>query len=326
LTFRVADPDRRYAAVRLCSDLPLADAARSFERAGGEWVLRLDDPPLTRLEYQLELEHAGGAREIVRDPGNPQLAPGVFGEKSVRLLPGYRPPEWLDAAGVAGDWTELAPRGRGLRANVQVRIWSPAGRTALPTLVAHDGPEYDLLSGLTRFSAAKIAAGAVPPHRVALLRPGHRDEWYSGSALYARALVTDLLPALGARGPLIAMGASLGALALLHAHGLAPFNGLFLQSGSFFVPRHDAHEARFPRYRRIVRVVRELHGEAGEPVPVTMTCGAAEENLGNNREMVRALTAQGFDAELHEVGDTHNYTAWRDAFDPHLTRLLARWS
>jgi enterochelin esterase family protein len=27
---------------------------------------------------------------------------------------------------------------------------------------------------------------------------------------------------------------------------------------------------------------------------------------------------------LHEVPDLHNYTAWRDAFDPHLTALLTR--
>ncbi len=326
MTFRLADPDGRYTAVRLCSDLPLGDAERSFDAADGEWVLRIADPPLTRLEYQLEVEHADGRRETVSDPGNPQQAAGVFGAKSVRLLPGYRPPDWLDADGVAGAVTELAPRGRGLRAHVQVRVWSPEGPAAMPVLVAHDGPEYDSLSSLTRFSAAKIAAGEVPPHRVALVAPGHRDEWYSGSALYARALATDVLPALDARGPVIGLGASLGGLAMLHAHRLAPFNGLFLQSASFFVPRHDAHEARFPRYRRIVRVVRELQRDAGEPVPVTLTCGAAEENIGNNREMVRALAEQGFDAELHEVGDTHNYTAWRDAFDPHLTRLLARWS
>jgi enterochelin esterase-like enzyme len=325
LTFRLADPDGRYEAVRLCSDLSLTDDQRSFARNDGEWLLRIDPLPLTRFEYQLELVHAGGARELVCDPGNPHRAPGVFGAKSVRLLPGYRPPAWLDGAAVPGTVTELAPRGRGLRANVRVRVWSPGG-DGLPVLVAHDGPEYEQLSRLTRYSAAMIAAGAVPPHRVALLAPGHRDEWYSGSALYARALVTDVLPALGATGPLIGMGASLGALALLHAHGLAPFAGLFLQSGSFFVPRHDAHEARFPRYRRIVRVVRELQRDAGEPVPVTLTCGAAEENLANNRDMTRALATHGFDAVLHDVGDLHNYTAWRDAFDPHLTRLLARWS
>lgn len=325
MTFRLADPDGRYTAVRLCSDLPLTDAERSFARSAGEWVLRIDEGPLTRLEYQLELVHAGGDTEVVCDPGSAQRAPGVFGEKSVRLLPGYRAPDWLDAAGAPGAVTELAPRGRGLRANVRVRVWSPGGDD-LPVLVAHDGPEYDALSQLTRYSAAMIASGAVPPHRVALVAPDHRDEWYSGSALYARALITDALPALGASGPLIGMGASLGALAMLHAHRLAPFAGLFLQSGSFFVPRHDAHESRFPRYRRIVRVVRELHRDAGEPVPVALTCGAAEENLANNRELARALAAQGFDAALHEVGDLHNYTAWRDAFDPHLTRLLARWS
>ena len=26
--------------------------------------------------------------------------------------------------------------------------------------------------------------------------------------------------------------------------------------------------------------------------------------------------------QLHELGDLHNYTAWRDALHPHLTGLL----
>jgi hypothetical protein len=32
----------------------------------------------------------------------------------------------------------------------------------------------------------------------------------------------------------------------------------------------------------------------------------------------------GYAAALHEVPDAHNFTARRDAFDPHLTRLLAQ--
>jgi enterochelin esterase family protein len=40
------------------------------------------------------------------------------------------------------------------------------------------------------------------------------------------------------------------------------------------------------------------------------------------RLMAQALRAQGYPVTLHEVADMHNYTAWRDAFDPHLTRLL----
>ena len=324
MTFRLADPEGRYAAVRLRSDLRLSDDETAFARDGAEWVLRLTPPPVARLEYQLELVHADGGTEVVCEPGNPHRAPGAFGEKSVKLMPGYAPPAWLDADGVPGDTIELAPRGRGLRANVHVRIWSPPGDPA-PLLVAHDGPEYDKLAGLTRYAAAMIASGAVPPHRVAMIAPGHRDEWYSGSALYARALCADVLPVLGAtEAPVVGMGASLGALAMLHAHARCPFAGLFLQSGSFFQPRYDSHESRFPRYRRVVRVTRDLHRDAGPAVPVTLICGVAEENVFNNRTMTRALVQQGFDAELHEVPDMHNYTGWRDAFHPHLTNLLAR--
>jgi enterochelin esterase-like enzyme len=57
-------------------------------------------------------------------------------------------------------------------------------------------------------------------------------------------------------------------------------------------------------------------------VPVVLTCGVVEENLENNRLMTQALRARGYPAALHEVPDAHNYTAWRDALDPHLTRLL----
>jgi enterochelin esterase-like enzyme len=62
---------------------------------------------------------------------------------------------------------------------------------------------------------------------------------------------------------------------------------------------------------------------AAEPVPATLTCGAIEENLANNREMAGALHAQGYRARLVELPDVHNYVAWRDAFDPYLTELLA---
>jgi len=335
LRFRVADPDERYAAVRLCSDLPLSDTQRSFTRDGAEWVLDIDPPPIDRLEYELELELADGTTETALDPGNPERAAGAFGEKSVALAPGYEPPAWLAADGVAGRFAEIAPRGRGLGANVAARIWSPADAPPehpLPLLVAHDGPEYDELAGLTRYAAAMIAAGVLPPHRVALLAPGDRDEWYSASALYSRALYVDVVPALRAAvavtGDPVGIGASLGALAMLVTQRRAPrtFGALFLQSGSFFMPRFDAQESGFPRYARIVRTVRRIlrAGPFANPVPVALTCGVAEENLANNRVMARTLAEQGYDAELAVNPDMHNYTGWRDALDPHLTRLLGR--
>jgi enterochelin esterase family protein len=316
LTFRVADPDGRYAAVRLRSDLHIDPA---FHREGDDWVLSVE-APVARLEYQLELEHPDGTTETVLDPANPHRATGAFGEKSVLLADDYAAPVWLEADAVEGELEELSIRARGLGANIDVRLWSAGDG---PLLVAHDGPEYDRLAGLTRYCGAMIAAGELPPHRVALLAPGPRDEWYSGSARYARALAADVLPALNPVDP-VGMGASLGGLAMLHAHVRTPFAGLFLQSGSFFVLRHDAHEHRHPRFRRIIRVTRELSRDAGIPEPVVMTCGIAEENVANNRLMARALAAQEFDVELAEVPDMHNYTGWRDALHPHLTGLLAK--
>jgi enterochelin esterase-like enzyme len=326
VTFRLADPERRYAAVRLCSDLPLSDRERSYARDGDEWVLELDPPQVARLEYHVEVTDQDGATQTGPDPGNPMRAPGAFGDKSVLLLPGYEPPAWLEAETVEGRYEDFSVRGRGLGANVTGRIWSPLTDEPLPLLVAHDGPEYDKLSFLTRYSAAMIAAGTLPPHRVALLAPGPRDEWYSASALYSRALYVDVIPALPTTGAPVGMGASLGALAMLVTQRRAPgtFGALFLQSGSFFMPRFDSHESGFPRYARIVRVVRRIlrAAEHPRPIPVQLTCGAAEENVFNNRVMARALAEQGYAARLDEVPDLHNYTGWRDAFDPHLTRLL----
>ena len=310
--------------MRLRSDLPALD----YERAGEDWTVDVGAPPVARLEYELELVHADGGSEVVCDPGNPLRAPGAFGEKSVLLLDGYEPPPWLGEPQAEGAERALTAPGRGLGQDVAVRLWSPADAEdgdPLPLLVANDGPEYAELAGLTDYCAVAIEAGALPPHRVALLAPGPRDEWYSASPLYAGALVRGVLPAVGeevaVRGAPVAMGASLGALAMLHAQRAHPgaFAGLFLQSGSFFTPRHDIQERGFSRWARVTGFVREVlaAGRAGDPAAIVLTCGVAEENIHNNREMAARLGAP-----LHGMPDMHNYTAWRDALHPHLTGLL----
>lgn len=222
---------------------------------------------------------------------------------------------------------------RVLGRSLRVRVWSPVvGGGALPLLLAHDGPEYATRAELLEWSGAIIEAEAVTPFRVALLPPGERNEWYSASAAYGRTLVKVILPALrglvDVEGRPVGMGASLRALAMLQAQRAWPgtFAGLFLQSGSFFVPRHDRQESGFPRYGRIVRYVRgvrraQAHEDA---IAVTMTCGREEENLANNRLIAGALRAQGYDATLDEVAGGHDYPSWRAAFDPHLPELLAK--
>jgi enterochelin esterase family protein len=332
---RLDDPNGAFSAVRLATDLSLTHEERSFTREGDAWVLDFEPRDVQRLEYKLEVDHAGGGTEHILDPGTDKRAPGAFGDKSVLELPGYEAPAWLAAETVPGRYDEAEIRGRGLGAHVAVRVWSPEDAppgTPLRLLLANDGPEYDALSRLTHYAGAVIARGDVPPFRVGLLQPGDRDNWYSASAAYSRVLDTDIVPrlraAFGLIGAPVGMGASLGALAMLAAQRRYPrlFSGLFLQSGSYFMPRYDRHESGFSRYGRITRFVRDTRstGEYAIGVPVTITVGTAEENADNNRELARALEEQRYEVSLVEVPDMHNYVAWRDAFDPHLTDLLKR--
>ncbi|HEY5988820.1 MAG TPA: alpha/beta hydrolase-fold protein [Streptosporangiaceae bacterium] len=242
------------------------------------------------------------------------------------------PPRWLVAPADPGSSRAFDLPVPWLDGAISVRTWSPAGAAddePLPLLLVHDGPEYDALASLTRYLAAGIAGNWLPRLRAALLGPGSRDRWYSANPRYARALRCAAIPALAgqlATTVRVGMGASLGGLAMLHAHCRYPdaFDALFLQSGSFFCPRFDDHERRFPYYQRIVAFVAAVHGGSlpSRPVPVALTCGAMEENAENNRAMARALRAQGCQLTLREVPDLHNFTAWRNALDPDLTRLL----
>jgi enterochelin esterase family protein len=192
----------------------------------------------------------------------------------------------------------------------------------------------DALARLTAYASATVGVGAVPAYRVALLSPLDRDNWYSGSTAYGRTLATSVLPLLrssvAVRGPVVGYGASLGALSMLATQLRHPatFGGLMLASGSFFHPSDDAHESGFRRYWRIVdRVTDVLEGALDtRQVPrlrVGMVCGTVEENLANNRRMAAALAQSGHDVSFATFRDGHNFTAWRDALDPHLTSVLA---
>ncbi len=262
-------------------------------------------------------------------------ARGPFGEKSVVEFPGYEPPAWLlDADVPEGDVRDFFLRSRRL-GMVRALLWTAAGtrrEARLPLLVVHDGPEYAEYSALLRLLDFLVSTGEAPELRALLLPPGpRRDELYSASTRYANALVFELLPAALAEAPSdrppVLMGASLGALAALHAHALHPatFGGLFLQSGSFFRPRFDAHESDLLRSPRITRFVGDVSGRRqARPVPTTITCGTAEENLANNRVLASELEALAWPVRTFWNRDAHNWTAWRDALHPRLAELLRR--
>ncbi len=184
-----------------------------------------------------------------------------------------------------------------------------------PVVVVHDGEAYATEAQLP----AWLDAAGLPPHRLVLLDATDRLEQYSANPAYARTLASSF------GRPVVGIGASLGALALLHAEARHPgtFAGLFLQSGSFFRPEHDRQESGFRRWLRIVRFTGRIsRGKTGLGVPIALTCGTVEENLANNRDMAHALAAGGCPVTLAEVPGGHDWPSWRAAFDPHLTALL----
>ena len=337
IEFSVPDRDGSLAGVALAHELRRPRRAPFRRRARrAPWLLRFPRPEANRLEYLLELTHASGSTELVPDPANPLRAPGPFGDKSVVELPGYEPPAWVsDDESPQGAVEPLELRTRRV-GRVGGLLWSAHDtdpREPLPLLVVHDGPEYAGYSELPRLLDHLVAFGEVPAHRAALLRPARdRNETYAAANVYARAFAVEILPGLRKAAPTArppaGLGASLGALSLLHLHWMHPglFSGLFLQSGSYFRRRFDRQESGFPRFDRISRFVGRVLAapERGAPpaVPMAMTCGTAEENLDNNRAVAAALAAAGYPLEFVEHPDAHNWISWRDALHPQLAELL----
>lgn len=332
VTFRYGDAPAGVVAVRLVQEvvhgLPDPELAR---RRGGGFELRFVPAGVDRFEYRFDLVHADGGHELVCDPHNPLRATGPFGDRSVVEMAGYVPPDWLDVEAPAGDVRELTVPSGVLGEDQPALLWAPPGSpqgAALPLLLVLDGFELERYSGLTRMLEALTAQRRLPPLRALLLPPTSRTDHYSADPRFTEALWKDLLPAVeteaGGRPPaLVGLGASLGGLALVHAHRHAPdhggagFDGLFLQSSTFLRRPLDG----FDKAERVTSFVAEAAAGAGRPVPVEMTSGVVEETFGDNRAMARALQQQGFPARLHALRDAHNWIAWRDGW-AHLPSLF----
>ena len=266
IVLRLSDPDEELAGVRLATDRGFPVAAEPFAREGDGWTLRI----------------AGAARSIASstrspcsaptagtstwtDPANPLRAPGAFGEKSVVRAAGLRARRrgWAPSAS-PGATDGLTVASSALGAELQVAIWRPDDARddePLPLLVAHDGPELDQLARLTDYARrtsprARCPATASRSSRPAIATSGTRRARCT-PARSPRACCPRSPTRSRCAAP-VGAGVSLGALAMLHAQRRFPdaFAGLFLQSGSFFMPRFDAQESGFVRYRRIVRFVR----------------------------------------------------------------------
>lgn len=323
LVFRLDDPEHRYSRVRLDAGLGTSGPRPELAWSDGVWSVRVDLPPLHRIEYGFEVTRT------ITDPANDLVVDTGFGNRSVLELPAYREPAWL-AHRVEEGTTEPVPVAL---PGVTAQLWSSPGlaesdRATL--LVVHDGPDYADRGGLTHYLTTLAAEGTIAPVRALLLTAQPREELYAASDRYATALATRVLPAVTKRwptGPVVAVGASLGALAALHTQWRFPgtFDGLLLQSGSFFTSETDSQESGFPGWPSVTRFIAVVHADhvAAAALPVTaITCGTQEENAVNNALLAQRLHEVGVDVSHTEVPDLHNFTSWRDALDPALRDLL----
>jgi enterochelin esterase family protein len=303
------------------------------------WLLTLQFPPGSRLEYKLDVSDSFGTR-LVEDPLNRRTASHPFGANSVCEAAGYVEPEW------AGERPET-PRGTicevgldstALDRRVQVAVYLPAAfepqpATPYPLLIVHDGGDYLRYASASTVLDNLLDQGAIPPTVAVFLDPGERLVEYADDASHHAFLTSELLPELESELPVsrdpsgrCLVGASFGAVASLSAAVRTPgtFGALLLQSGSFAGAGTGCWPRPEPLWRPIKRFVNAYLAEPRAVVErIHVTCGIYESLICENRGLVPVLRDTGMDVTFDESLDGHNWASWRDTLGAALPALLA---
>ena len=255
IAFAVADPEHRF------SRCPAAARARPARRRAAIsastpacWSLDLPRPPADRHGVPGRAAVSRRRPETDHRPGQPAARPRARSAPSrcwsCRATP---PPAWLDRAPPWPVHTELAVDTA--VGPVEVTVRSPGA--ADPAAAA--GPRRPGVRRAGRARRVRRGARAgrpgapVPPRagrargarRPLLGRPGATPRrWPPGCC-------RELHRALGTSGPAVLMGASLGALAVLHLQRRHPdlVAGMFLQSGQLLHPGAGRLRVRLPALR-----------------------------------------------------------------------------
>jgi enterochelin esterase family protein len=309
-------------------------ASQPFERVADQdlWVLRVELPENSRIEYKFELVR-DGAEEWILDPLNPLQAADPFGANSVARGYGYQRPEWTvaDASARAGTLDEIALASAALQDDRHVTVYVPARfrrSRRYPLLVVHDGLDYLRYASLQVVLDNLIHRLEIPPLIVALTQSPDRLAEYAGHDGHARFVADELPrqlerdfplhPSAAARG---LMGASFGAVASLHAAWRHPgtFGRLVLQSGSFAFA-DIGHHRRTATFDPVARFVNEFRRQPGTPAErMYLSCGIYESLIYENRSLVPLLRHHGIEVRYEEVRDGHNWENWRDRLQSALT-------
>ncbi|MBM4063608.1 MAG: enterochelin esterase [Planctomycetes bacterium] len=304
-------------------------------RPGDCWVLQIDLPPGSRMEYKLGVAMYGRGT-LIRDPLNQQVARDPFGANSVVYGEGYAPPDWTvdDHDARRGTVEDRHVDSKAFGGWRPVKVYRPARfrpTRRYPLLVVHDGFDYLGYANLQTVLDNLIHRLEIPPLCAVLTQPEQRVQEYGDDPRHADFLVQDLLPAMEALLPLVPkpsaralVGASFGAVATLAAAWRHPgvFGKLLLQSGSFVFTEIGEH-GRGPTFDPVVRFVNEFRRNPGRPAEtVFASCGVYESLIYYNRSLIPLLQETGMTVRYREANDGHNWENWRDRLREGLSFLF----
>jgi enterochelin esterase family protein len=325
-------------AVRLRHFVYGLPSSQAFRRIEGTdlWHLSIEVPRGSRIEYKLEVDLAGMTR-LVRDPLNPRLANDPYGANSVCHGTGYETPDWTrhDPEARQGTVEEIQVPGGPLGGERRVKVYLPARMRAArrcPVLVCFDGEDYLHFAGMKTVLDNLVQRYEMASAIVAFTQSPDRMNEYAASEDHSRWVAQDLLPAVEARFPArgrprdrALMGASLGAVAALHAAWRSPglFGNLLLQSGSFAFADIGKSQRTHPVFETVASFVNEFRAAPGRPVDkLFVSCGMYESLIYENRSLVPLLHATGMEVKYVEARDGHNWENWRDRLRDGLSWLF----
>ena len=225
VVFSLPDPRRALRRVALLHEL-VRPRDVEFERRDGGFELELPRPPVDRLEYLLAVEDRDGDTQVGPDPANPLQADGPFGPKSVVEFPEYAPPGWLaDEGSAAGELREVELPGRfGMTgARLVGRRHRPGRAAAAAARPRRARVRGVLLAAPPARPPRRVRGGAaVPRGAAAAAGQPERDLLRLRAATRARSSASGCPRSRPYTGRPVGLGASLGALAWLHAHWTLP--------------------------------------------------------------------------------------------------------
>jgi len=312
-------------------------ASQAFERVPGTdlWLLEIDLPERSRVEYKLEVVE-GGLHRLIQDPLSPHLARDPFGANSVVHGQGYTVPLWTlpDPEARPGELREHRMHSDAFGRPQPVTVYLPARfreTRRYPLLVLHDGQDYLRYSGLKTVLDNLIHRLEIPPMVVALPHSPDRLHEYADDERHARFLVDELVPLLEESYPIVKDpsarglgGASFGAVATLATAWRRPgfFGKVLLQSGSFAFTDIGDHD-RGPLFDPVVEFVNAFRESPGRPAEQTfVSCGIYESLIYYNRSLLPVLQGTGMDVRFVETRDGHNWENWRDQMREGLSWLF----